>query len=121
MNLTTLAKETLADVQEHLGAGKKQAAIEAIVARMMLLVESATVMDEAVVQIDLDCGLFQNAWVSHPLLAEAKILIMESPTVGDEDGEGVYLDDDRVVVQVIVPEIIPDLNAVYAVIDQFED
>lgn len=121
MNVTTIAKELLEEIQEHLGTGKKQAAVKAISNKIIVLLEAANEPDdETIIQVDLDCGELKAVWVNRPNLAEARVVVVENPAIGDEDGDGVYIDDDRVIISVSPPEMMSNTAAVFAAIDSFE-
>lgn len=121
MNVTAVAKEILDLAQEHSGAGKKKDAVKAVADRLVALLEDVhTAGEDVLIQVDLNCGVYEAAWVNDLQLAHATILIVERPEVGDEDGTGVYLDDDRVIVAVQSPQLMTNVTKVFAAIDKFE-
>ena len=121
MNVTAIAKEILDLAQEHSGAGKKKDAIKAVSDMLVALLEDVhTAGEDMLIQIDLNCGVYEAAWVNDVQLSNATIVIVECPEVGDEDGNGVYLDDDRVIVAVKTPQLMVNASAVFNAIDKFE-
>jgi hypothetical protein len=120
MNVNALAKDILQEMQEHLGSGKKSNAQAALVRRLTSLLEPSPETEEVVLQVDLDCGVYKGAWINRPDMTTIRVVIAESPTVGDDDGDGVYIDDDRVIIAVVSPELMPDTVNVLSAMEDFE-
>lgn len=119
MNKTALVKTLLNEVQEHLAAGKRAEAEKAVLSCLQELFEQAH-GEELLIQVDLNCGEFQNVWVNAPNYREITVLVTEDPSVVDDNGEDIVsVDDDRAVMIVTEGQLMNNVDEIVGIIDAY--
>lgn len=119
MNKIALVKTLLNEVQEHLAAGKRDQAEKAVLSCLQELFEQAH-GEELFIQVDLNCGEFQNVWVNAPHYREITVLVTEDPSVVDDTGEDIIsVDDDRAVMTVTEGQLMNNIEEIIGIIDAY--
>lgn len=121
MNLNGIAEHLWVELESRIAGSSKKEIIGYVEAFLEELLENNTDFEDAIVQIDLDCGELKNVKVTNPKLVYLTVVTTENPAVADDRGDGVYIDDDCVITDIRTPELIGTTYNVRRGIELFED
>jgi hypothetical protein len=119
MNCKELAKEILNEINTASGA-KNQKAAEAVLARRLRTMFEIGPRggDDIVIAVYMDCGVPKGVYVNKKDMLEARIVILDDPSILDDDKlDTAKFYDDRVVMGILKPELHHDARSLVELVD----
>lgn len=119
MKVSKASESIIRELEVLLGTGKKRDAVKLLTSKLEELLSNVEVED-AIIQVDLDCGELVALWTTSPKLVNVSVVVAENPTVLDTPDSGTYIDDDHVIIKADTPELLDDCGPLREAVEEYD-